>query len=130
MPPLHSALETCQEDPSLFGRLLPLFPHYGLRTAVHVTYKSLQKVANERHLSSRPLLRMHGAYLHSILPGDGGAKLRVVQEGNVDADQWRPVSRQDLTSDYRHQAAWTNKQMRGPGKRTMPSGLWARHQHL
>lgn len=63
----------------------------------------------------QPLLRPAWSNLHSILPGDGGAKFRVVQEGNVDSDQWRAVSRQDLTSDYRHQAARTNKQMRGPG---------------
>lgn len=129
MPPLHSALETCQKDPSLFGQLLPLFPHYGLRTAVHVTYKSLQKVAMERPPFRRAVAAPAWSNLHSILPGDGGAKFRVVQEGNVDSDQWRPVSRQDLTSDYRHQAARTNKQMRGPGKQTMPGGLCARAWH-
>lgn len=71
------------------------------------------KVAVERHLSRRPLLRRLRRDLHSVLPGDGVAVLRIVEEGNVDSDQWRPISRQDLTSDYRHQAAWTNKQREG-----------------
>lgn len=39
------------------------------------------------------------ARLHAILPGDGVAVLRVVQERHVDSNQRRPVSREDLTPD-------------------------------
>lgn len=39
------------------------------------------------------------AALHAVLPGDGVAVLRVVQEGHVDSNQRRPVSCQNLTAD-------------------------------
>lgn len=48
---------------------------------------------------------MRVSLLHAVLPRDGVAVLRVVQEGHVDSDEWRSVSGEDLTPDYRHQAA-------------------------
>lgn len=48
---------------------------------------------------------MHVSILHAVLPRDGVAVLRIVQEGHVDADERRSVSGEDLTPDYRHQAA-------------------------
>lgn len=47
---------------------------------------------------------MRVSLLHSVLPRDGVAVLRVMQEGHVDSDERRSVSGEDLTSDYRHQA--------------------------
>lgn len=44
-------------------------------------------------------------HLHAVLPGDGEAVLREVDKGHVDSDQRRPVGRQHLTPDDRHQAA-------------------------
>lgn len=38
--------------------------------------------------------------LHAVLPRDGVAVLRVVQEGHVDSDERRSISGQDLTPDY------------------------------
>ena len=44
--------------------------------------------------------RVHtGTPLHAILSCDGVAVLRVVQERNVDSNEGRPVSREDLTPD-------------------------------
>lgn len=48
---------------------------------------------------------MHVSLLHAVLPRDGVAVLRVVQEGHVDSDERRSISGEDLTPDYRHQAA-------------------------
>lgn len=48
--------------------------------------------------------RAHREPLHAVLPCDGVAVLRVVEERHVDSDQRRPVSCQDLTPDDWRQA--------------------------
>lgn len=50
-------------------------------------------------------MRMRVSRLHAVLPRDRVAVLRVVQEGDVDSDERRSVSGEDLTPDHRHQAA-------------------------
>lgn len=57
--------------------------------------------------------RMCVSLLHAVLPRDGVAVLRVMQEGHVDSDERRSVSGEDLTSDYRHQAATDRANTRG-----------------
>lgn len=56
---------------------------------------------------------MRVSLLHSVLPRDGVAVLWVMQEGHVDSDERRSVSGEDLTSDYRHQAATERANTRG-----------------
>ena len=52
-----------------------------------------------RHVAPADACVRRVSPLHAVLPRDGVAELRVVQEGHVDSDQRRPVSREDLTPD-------------------------------
>lgn len=51
-------------------------------------------------------------YAHAVLARDGASVLRVVDEGHVDSDQWRPVRGQHLTANYGHQAAERQRERR------------------
>lgn len=64
--------------------------------------------------------------LHAVLPCDGVAVLRVVQKRHVDSNQRRPVSCEDLTPDYRHQAAWTNTKKARVNKQCQPASTRSR----
>lgn len=130
VPPFHSTLDRCQEDPSLFVQLLPLLPHYGLRTAVHVTYKSpqtLQLSANfpaGRHCALYSLTFRPAWWWCSRTPDSAGRK------------RWLRSMASHLPSGpdlgLPTPGCMDKQTERGSGKQTTASGLCTRawHRHL
>lgn len=121
---------------SIFGQLALLFFHKGLGTAVHATNTSLKRLnlrggANSEQMATVSIYAHRAVYagawvcakshLHAILPCDGVAVLWVVEERHVDSNERCPVPREDLTSDYWHQAAWANKHRNRVNKQCQPA---------
>lgn len=121
-------LERCQDSPPNFWPACSTFFHKGLGTAVHAANTSLQWLnlrggANSEQMATVSIYADRAVYggacvcakslLHAVLPRNGVAVLWVVEERHVDSNEWCPVPREDLTSDYWHQAAWANKHRKG-----------------
>lgn len=105
--------EKCQDNPPVFGQCLFFFfflQSWSWGTTVHSPNKLLHRFNLRAAVSTLSINAdkrvfgdacVHGeSLLHAVLPRDGVAVLRVVQERHIDSDQRRPVSREDLTSDY------------------------------